>query len=365
MSVQKDEKSNTWFYRKRVKDASGKTVMLRKRGFKTKKEAQIAEAQVEYELESLRRVTMNQLCDEYLKYIENKYKIATIYGKKIVIDKYIRGYFGDKYPQKITNNDVLNWQNAIKRSNVTIGRVNKITGLLKDIYEYADKFYNINYNPVKAVGYIKNTSVVKNIMLIWTPEEFNSFIKCCESDTLQYTLFNLLYYTGMRKGEALALTWEDINRGSKYIRITKTITQKHKENNATYTLTAPKTSKGVRTIDLPQKLLLILNEYRIWQEKSFPGLTEQYFVFGGIKPISETSLERYKNKKCKEAGVKQIRIHDFRHSHASLLINMGITPLFISERLGHQDVSTTLDVYSHLFPTNQQEIVNRLDDMMN
>lgn len=364
MSVQKDEKTNTWFYRKRVKDASGKTVMLRKRGFKTKKEAQFAETQIEYELGSLQRITINQICDEFLKYIENQYKVNTIYGKKIVIDKYIRGYFGTMYPQKITNNQVLNWQNALKREKLSVPRINKITGEFKSIFEYADKFYNIKCNPVRTVGFIKETAPVKNIMQIWTPDEFNQFIETCKSDILEYTLFNLLYYTGLRKGEALALSWDDIDTLTKRLCVSKTISQKHKEKNSTYTITSPKTSKGSRTIDLPEKIISLLNKYKQWQIKDCPDLTNQGFIFGGKKPISQTSLERYKNKKCKEAGVRQIRIHDLRHSHASLLINMGITPLFISERLGHRDVSTTLDVYSHLFPSNQREIVNKLDALI-
>ena len=361
MSVQKDEKTNTWFYRKRVKDVNGKTVMLRKRGFKTKKEAQLAEAQVEFELETLQRVTINELCDEYLKYIENQYKINTIYGKRIIIDKYIRGQFGKMYPQKITNNQILNWQNALKRENLSIPRINKITGEFKTIFEYADKFYNIRCNPARTVGFIKETAAIKNVMLIWTPDEFNQFIEACKPNILEYTLFNLLYYTGLRKGEALALSWEDIDMYSRRLNVSKTISQKHKEKDSTFTITRPKTTRGARTIDLPEKIINILTEYKSWQRKDCPDLTNQDFIFGGKKPISETSLERYKNKKCKEAGVKQIRIHDLRHSHASLLINMGITPLFISERLGHRDVSTTLDVYSHLFPSNQREIVNKLD----
>ena len=88
------------------------------------------------------------------------------------------------------------------------------------------------------------------------------------------------------------------------------------------------------------------------------------FIFGNNRPLGKTNIERYKNKICEISNLPQIRIHDFRHSHASLLISMGINPLFIFERLGHKDVSTTLDTYSHLFPTNQKEIVMKLDSMI-
>ena len=162
-------------------------------------------------------------------------------------------------------------------------------------------------------------------------------------------MFQVLYYTGMRVGELLALTYNDIDLDSKIIHINKTVS--FKGGNAI--VTSPKTEKSIRGISIPA---LLVNDLMKYMEKIY-----SYSDIDRVFPYTKSILYNALNAGCEKSGVQRIRIHDIRHSHASLLIDMGVSPLLISERLGHEKVETTLNTYSHLYPNRAEEVAEKLN----
>lgn len=366
MSVHKDKNSNTWSFRKRVRDIKGNLVNVRKRGFKTKKEAQKAEAMYTQFEGDVDYLTFDTMYEKFLYQESKSVKESTIYSKKLIIKKYILEYFKNRKLKDISNEDIYLWHEQLKKQNLSLKRLNRVHMELNALFDYANTFYGLANNPARLVGGFKDNGIKQIKMLIWTPEEFNLFINEVINESYKM-FFNILYYTGLRKGEALALKWSDISFNNEKITINKTLTYKYAKNSNsknTYIITSPKTNSSNRMVDIPQGLINLLQDYKKRMEMIYGKIKSDDFVFGIDRPLSLTTMDRYKNNACKNANVKQIRIHDFRHSHASLLISMNINPLFISERLGHKNVSTTLDTYSHLFPTNQKEIVLKLNDIM-
>ena len=167
-----------------------------------------------------------------------------------------------------------------------------------------------------------------------------------------YTMFMTLYYTGMRKGELLALTPADIDLGKGTISVTKNYQRIAGQD----IITTPKTPKSNRVITIPNRLSECLRDYMAQCYELQPG--------DRIFPYTKSFLDHEMENGCKRSGVKKIRIHDLRHSHASLLVEMGFSPLLIAERLGQERVQTTMETYSHLYPNKQGEVANRLDGMM-
>lgn len=162
-------------------------------------------------------------------------------------------------------------------------------------------------------------------------------------------MFQILYYSGFRCGEFLAITLEDIDFESNKISISKSLRRAVGKD----IITSPKTPKSVRTIVMPTFVMDELKEY----VDSIYGITDKERLF----PFTKSYINGCIAKACKATGVKKIRIHDLRHSHASYLIHLGCSPLLISERLGHEKVLTTLNTYSHLYPNKQQELVEMME----
>lgn len=159
-----------------------------------------------------------------------------------------------------------------------------------------------------------------------------------------------LYYSGMRKGELLALTWPDLEFTNNTINIDK--------NNYYGEITTTKTKSSTRKIIMPKFVMNLLHAIFL---KINPKMN--YFVFGEFtSAISPTGLRTRYEKYVKISGVKQIRIHDFRHSHASYLINNGSIPSVVAKRLGHSNVATTLNTYSHLYPSTEEEAVLQMEN---
>ena len=185
----------------------------------------------------------------------------------------------------------------------------------------------------------------------WTLDEFRAFIAVYKDDILYYTIFMMLFWTGMREGELLALTAADFNFSTQTISITKS----YSRLNGQDLIQKPKTSKSIRTITIPPFLCSIVQTYM----NSIYGLHKHDRLF----PITKHSILRYLHNGSQKAGVKKIRVHDLRHSHASFLVDQGFSPLVIKERLGHENIETTLNTYSHLYPSQQTKLLDVMEKL--
>ena len=214
---------------------------------------------------------------------------------------------------------------------------------------YAKRFYDLNTNPCGKAGTIGKAKAEE--MDYWTYDEYIAFREGVKDKSLSYICFEVLYWTGMREGELLALSPADIDLDNKTISINRT----YQRIEGKDVFTSPKTRKSKRKIPIPDFLCQELSDYI--QSRYMLDADERLF------PVTKSYLSHEMIRGCKNTGVKKIRIHDIRHSHASLLINQGCDALMLADRLGHEKVSTTLNTYSHLFPHKQQELVHSLESL--
>ena len=187
-------------------------------------------------------------------------------------------------------------------------------------------------------------------------EEFEKFISCVDKEIYKQ-LFIVLYYTGLRIGEALALQWSDFENNE--LHITKAITRKTESGK--YELKETKNISSIRDVDVGKVLGDYLRTFKAHEMKHI-GFREDWFIFGRTQHLPQTSIDRVKDTAIKKAGVKRIRLHDFRHSHASNLIANGINIVAVSRRLGHSDINITLSVYTHLLKKNELELTHFIDN---
>ena len=189
-------------------------------------------------------------------------------------------------------------------------------------------------------------------MQFWTKEEFDQFIPHVSDKPMSKVIFYLFFYSGIREGELLALTLNDFDFDKNTVSITKNYARVNNQD----IIQTPKTPKSKRTITLPAEIMEMVKEYS--------GMLYDYKPTDRLFPTQKSFLTREMVRGCKLSGVKKIRIHDLRHSHASLLIELGFAPLLISERLGHENVETTLNTYSHLYPNKHGEVAEILSNLM-
>lgn len=171
--------------------------------------------------------------------------------------------------------------------------------------------------------------------------------------------FKIAYLTGMRKGEINALRWSDVEGGN-YVWVRRSLTQKIKGEK--WVETPPKTKTSVRRLQMPGKLAEALNEQKERQKK-VKRWSESFFICGGPEPIPDTTIENANKLFAERAGVKHITVHEFRHSHASVLCNAGVNIKEIARRLGHARVEITLKTYAHLYPKEEEVAVSVLNDL--
>ncbi len=343
MSVYKDKERNTYYFVTRI---NGKQV--KRRGFKTKKEALLAEAQIEDEGLTEEIETFEYIANEYLDWYKKRRKESSYNKIESVVRVHLIPYFEKKELQKIRQRDIIKFQDKLIESKAAASHAKKIHATLSAIFKFAIKNEYTKENPASIVGNV-DLKEEKHISY-WTLDEFKAFIKHVDDD-LYYTLFMVLYYSGMRKGELLALTWADVDFDNNIINVDKTDYYR--------TVTTTKTTSSRRKILMPKFTIDLLAKLKLAQSVFYqqePKMT--YVVFGEFySRVSTTTLDRRFEKYIKEAEVKKIRIHDFRHSHASYLINKGAIISMIAARLGHSDVATTLNTYSHLYPTTEKDAV--------
>ncbi|SUO88941.1 site-specific integrase [Streptococcus uberis] len=377
MAIRKD-KDNSWI----VDISNGfdpitlKQRRIVRKGFNTKKEA----TEAEHYLRSVElkerfygaKITVPMLYD-MLKEEDsiNHRKMSYINTQENNYNKHIKEYFINvDNVGKLTYEDIYQFREQLRQKvaqntdkPLSTNTINKIMILLKKIFDVGLRKGYYSNNPVKL---LKKLPIEKPKMQFWTIAEFQHFLKLFEADEYNLKLlFTVLFFTGLRLGEALALTWQDIDFTSNTIHVTKSTYV----NKGISHISTTKTKAGTRRIIINKKLS---QELETWQKKQ-AGLLQQFSndittlqVFQNSPIIiTKNSIEKqYKKILERDNTLKKIRIHDFRHSHASLLINNGEDYLVVKERLGHASITTTIDTYSHLYPSKQKDLADKLDDLL-
>ena len=356
MSVTRDSKTGKWMSQIRVKDWTGKEVHKKKRGFSTKKEALQWEREYTTQATTSLSMPFQDFLELYMEDMEHRLKATTMINKRVLVDRKLAPFFGKMLLNEIKATDIRAWQNQLTNYRNAQGQPYSQTYLktihvhLTAIFNYAVKYYGLRENPCHKAGTIGKKRADE--MLFWTREEFARFSEAVRSKPISYACFMTLYFTGMRVGELLALTPEDIDLEKSTIRINKSYQRLRGKD----IVTSPKTPKSNRVVTIPARLRNCLRDYMDQR----PELGPQDRLFPHTKDFLAYEMERG----CKLSGVKRIRIHDIRHSHASLLVEMGFSPLLIAERLGHERVQTTMEIYSHLYPNKQNEVAKQLDNLL-
>lgn len=351
MPAYKDEKTGKWFAKFYYTNWQGIKKQKWKRGFATKKEALGFERDFLEKQSANPDMTFQNLYEIYMEDMAARLKQSTLLTKKAVLQTHILPFFGNKPINEIKASDVRRWQAKLMSSpnNYSQTYLKKINTELNCIINYAKRFYDLNTNPCGKAGTIGKAKAEE--MDYWTYDEYIAFREGVKDKPLSYICFEVLYWTGMREGELLALSPTDIDFDNKLISINRT----YQRIGGKDVFTSPKTRKSKRKIPIPDFLCQELSDYI--QSRYMLDADERLF------PVTKSYLSHEMIRGCKNTGVKKIRIHDIRHSHASLLINQGCDALVLADRLGHEKVSTTLNTYSHLFPHKQQELVNNLKQL--
>ena len=351
-----------YFFRIKYKDIRGITHDYSSQKYKTQKEAVNEEAQYRIKIGERKfnntNITIKQAYEEYLNIHSTQIKKQSVSRIK---DKYKHL---EKYSAVVINKLDINNISKIRNDlleNIALSynRKNEVLELLKRIIKFSNKYYNTNIESLKYIEYFKDKNIKSKEMDFFTYDEYKLFDSVIDNFTW-HTFFEILYFMGLRQGECQALTWSDIDFKNKKISINKTLTSKIKGEK--WTISSPKTTNSTRILPLPKKLVDDLKT--LYNEASkLKDFSNSWFIFGNTLPFKENNIANHKNRYCKNANLKQIRIHDFRHSCASLLINQGASITLVSKYLGHSKVSITLDIYSHFYKSELENIVERINNL--
>lgn len=275
-------------------------------------------------------------------------KERSIMTKRTLIETKIIPYFGEKAMNEITAVDIIKWQNMLMNQEYSPTYLRMIQNQLTALFNHAERFYDLRDNPCKKVDKMGRSNARE--LNFWTKDEYEVFIKGFGAEDEMYRIiFQMLFWLGCRIGEALALTSSDIDLEKATISVTKTY---YRRNKTDY-ITSPKTESSNRKITIPKFLQGEIKEYLDRQYELAPD--ERIF------PITDRAVQKKMKQKTEETNLNPIRVHDLRHSHIALLIEKGLQPLIIAQRVGHDSVNTTMNIYGHLYPNKQKEVADLLN----
>lgn len=336
----------------RYTDWNGERKQSQKRGFKTKREAQAWEREKLNKLGGDLDMNFKNFVEHYIEDMRTRIKENTWATKEHIIQTKLIPYFGKLKMCNITAQQIISWQNELIKYKDENGKpyspvyLKSIHNQLSAIFNHAVRYYNLKDNPCRKAGSMGKKK--NREMLFWTKDEYLKFADVMMDKPLSYYVFEMLYWTGIREGELLALTAADFDFEKQTVSINKSF----QHLNGRDVITPPKTEKSNRTIKMPQFLCDEMQEYL----KMFYSTSKNDRIF----LVSKSYLHHEMDRGSKAAGVKRIRIHDLRHSHVSLLIDMGFSAIAIADRVGHESIDITYN-YAHLFPSKQTEMAEKLD----
>lgn len=351
-----------WYFYDKIK-VDGRTKPYMSKSYMTRNEALKAERDfiVGYETKEINvtGMTFKQLFEEFYEYKKDKVKRTTLRSYRVNIKE-----LSEFYELKIKDirlEHYIAWRKRVGALDLADKTKNGYYKLLKTILNYGTKWHDFNFTSIyNKMEKFNDPNKPPKEMQFYTWEEFKQFISVID-DIKWKTLFEVLFFCGLRRGELRGLSWDNIDFFNKELSVVKNVAQEG--STGEYIITTPKTRTSTRTLPVPERVMSDLHELYLIEKKQY-GFNQKWFVFGDKEPLGDGILRHTKNKFCDLSGVKRIRIHDFRHSCASVLINNGASIMIVAKYLGHAKIDETLNTYSHLFKNKMDEIVqtmNKLD----
>jgi len=356
----KDGRKYKFYYNE--KDINGKWHKRFSKAYKTRLEAMNAERDLlndRVEFGGDMDMTFGKLTDQYIESQKNKVRRRTL-------ETYIqrRKYFKDFEDVKLKDFDgklYHKFQQMLWDMPIRCSTKNDIQKFLKIVLNWGMKMYDINIMKFyKKIEFFKDPNEMKQEKDVYTFEEFQKYISGADNIN-DKTMFEMLYYCGLRRGEARGLQWADIDWENKLVHITKQANSIG-DSQRNYEITPPKTQKSVRTLPLTDVLYNDLIKLYNYKKKLY-GFNDKCFIFGDIEPLTFEMMARKNGKIAERAEIRRIPLHSFRHSCASLLINSGQPITTVSKYLGHSSTKETLDTYAHMFPNNLVDVKSAMDNM--
>lgn len=351
-----------WVFEVRYKTLRGDTKRYTSKKFRTKREAEDEEKRFLMQHGSLQAydMTIKNLYDNFFDYQQDKVKSNTLrsYQERF---KYLKSIENIRINEFNSTHYNL-WRKEINATNLSDTTKNNTQKLLKILFNYATKWYGSNFNEVypKIVPFRDPNQVNIKEMKILTYDEFKKFISV-EDDLVYKVAFEILYYCGLRVGELKSLTFRHIDESKRELKVNSNVVKDYFGDKG-YLVTTPKTRSSIRTIPIPEFLLKDIQLLKEQQKKVY-GFKDSWFILGSFEPISSDKLRLRKNRNCELAGVPTIRIHDFRHSCASLLISKGANINLIAKYLGHSKVDLLLNIYGHMYKSDLDNIVSQINNL--
>lgn len=345
MPSYKDNKTGTYYCKFYYTNWQGEKKQKLKRGFKLMRDAKDYERKFLEQFAKNPDITFEALYEKYKEYISPRIRESTAQARFYMLDRHVLPFFRSQIVSDISPADVAAWQTDILSKGLSNSYIHSANTYLKAIFAYAVDYLGLSKNPcMKPIGSTKSRK-----LNFWTPEEYAKFSETTADNPEYFIIFEILYYTGMRVGELLALTLDDIDFKNNLITINKTFYRLTGQD----VINPPKTPNSERTIDIPE---FLTEEIKAYTKKLYKPDPECRLFNKQLQYIRSALKAR-----IKKAGVKEIRVHDLRHSHASMLINLGANPVLVAERLGHESPSITMNTYAHLFPKAQLDIVKKIE----
>lgn len=360
-------------------NSNGDRVQVHRRGFKTYAEAEAAFNKLSQtkpdNFVKQKQIKVSELRDLWFENYKTQVKESTANKNKQVFDNHVIPDFGNQYVDKITVADLQKWADRKAKQIVKYrDAINEFNAL----FEYGIRLNYVSENPLKRIIIPKKTSRPRRDTEhnVYTREELNQFLEVAkEYGLVQYTYFKLLSATGLRKSEALALTWQDIDLKAGTLSINKTLA--YGLDNKTI-IQPPKSPKSKRILPISDSLKEVLIDYKqkqkIISNKLFHTIKGTYLKMSKpdqwLKSIyakdheEKVKYAKTHNLKEPQLDLRHITVHGFRHTFATLLIaETNVKPKTVQMLLGHENIQMTLDIYTHVNNKNKEDAVNALKQL--
>lgn len=345
---------------------TGKRRRKKQRGFKTKRDAEKALALLEADVYKgtyfePSSIQLKEHVSDWFRSKKNSISIQTAITYEAYLKNRVIPYIGHVQLAHLTPALLQNYVNDLKDEGLASSSIKKIYSIVKSALDFAVNMDLLPSNPITKLQLPKDS---KKEMAVWEVPEIQAFQKAASLDRL-YPAFYLAITTGMRRGEILGLRWRDVDLEKEMLYVRQTLSKDGKQF-----LSEAKTKTSIRSIKLSNDTVVLLKKHKAVVAKEKLWLGSEYedndLIISTSKgtPINPENLKRTFQRLIKEADVPAIRLHDLRHTHATMLLAGGVNVKVISERLGHSNIKTTLDIYSHVLPSMQEEAANRIDTLL-